>query len=190
MNSRVPTFETQRLVLREIEESDGPAYEKYFVNYEVIRYLAAGVPWPYPKGSASEFIRTMIAPHQGVDKWMWAITLKENKGELIGAIELSREATPSNRGFWLGEPFWGEGYMMEAITPITDYAFEILGFDKLIFANAVGNTRSRRIKEKSSAKFVRRIPGKHMDPQLTETELFELTRNDWESRERSSNPRK
>ncbi|MCB0352599.1 MAG: GNAT family N-acetyltransferase [Bdellovibrionales bacterium] len=182
MTEKIPSFETERLIVREVREADGPAYEKYFVNYEVIRYLAAGVPWPYPKGSASEFIRTMIAPRQGIDKWMWAITLKESNCALIGAIELSREATPSNRGFWLGEPFWGKGYMMEAVSPVTDYAFEFLGFEKLIFANAVGNARSRRIKEKSGASFLRREPGSYMDPQFMETELFELTSDTWKAR--------
>jgi hypothetical protein len=39
--------------------------------------------------------------------------------------------------------------MTEAVSPIMDYALEVLGFDRLIFSNAVGNERSRRVKEKT-----------------------------------------
>ncbi len=41
----VPPLETERLLLRGVLESDIPAYEKHFVDYEVIRYLSDAVPW-------------------------------------------------------------------------------------------------------------------------------------------------
>jgi len=37
----LPKFETQRLILKEVTLEDAPSYEKYFVDYEVIRYLSA-----------------------------------------------------------------------------------------------------------------------------------------------------
>ena len=115
----------------------------------------------------------------GKEKWMWAITLKEKPEELIRAVELVKKANPANRGFWLGEPFWGKGYMTEAVIPITDYAFNELGFQKLIFENAVGNSRSRRIKEKTGAKYIKTVKNQYVDPELTEGELFELTASAW-----------
>lgn len=175
----VPTFETERLVIRPVAAEDAPSYQRYFVNYNVVRPLAAEVPWPYPEGGILVFLNELLADAQGKDRWMWAITLKDNPSELIGAVELVREANPANRGFWLGESFWGKGYMMEAVTPITDYAFSALGFEKLIFVNAVGNVRSRRIKEKSGARFTHVEPGRYVDPELTESEFFELTPKDW-----------
>lgn len=45
--------------------------------------------------------------------------------------------------------------MTETTDAVTDYAFYVLGFDKLIVSNAVGNTRSRRIKEKAGAVWLR-----------------------------------
>jgi ribosomal-protein-alanine N-acetyltransferase len=112
--SEVPTFETERLLLRELVEADAPAYERYFVDYEVIRHLAGSVPWPYPDDGVTNYIRSDIIPEQGRERWVWAITRKENPSELIGVIELMRKANPTNRGFWLGTPFWGRGYMTEA----------------------------------------------------------------------------
>ena len=175
----IPSFSTPRLLVRELVESDIPAYSRYFVDYEVIRHLAASVPWPYPENGVADYLRSEIFPFQGKGKWTWAIALKESPDELIGAIELIRRATPANRGFWLGRPFWGQGYMTEAVAPVTDYAFTELGFQSLIFGNAVGNERSRRIKEKSGARLIRREPARYVDPSLTERELFELSRASW-----------
>ena len=175
----VPTFHTPRLVLRELVESDAAAYEKYFVDYNVIRTLVSLVPWPYPKGGVLEYLKSQVLPNQGNDKWVWAVTLKENPDELIGAVDLWREGNPQNRGFWLGHKFWGKGYMTEAVEPIMDYAFEKLGFEKLVFTNAVGNPRSGRVKEKTGAKLVGRAPAQFVDPTLTEHEIYELRKDDW-----------
>jgi [ribosomal protein S5]-alanine N-acetyltransferase len=176
----VPTFETSRLILRELVESDIPAYEKHFVDYEVIRHLASIVPWPYPDGGVREYLSTEVFPKQGSDKWVWAITLKEDPSELIGCVDLWREGRPEHRGFWLGRRFWGKGYMTEAVEPVIDYAFSGLGFEKLVFTNAARNRRSARVKEKTGATFIRREPGKFVDPQFTEKEIYELTKANWD----------
>ena len=108
------------------------------------------------------------------------IYLNTNPGELIGAIDLWRDGKPEHRGFWLGEAYWNRGIMTEAITPVTEYAFTQLGFEKLVFSNAKGNLRSRRIKEKTGAKYVRTEPASFVDPMYTEHEIWELTKEKWE----------
>lgn len=175
----IPTFHTPRLTLREIVKTDTIAYEKYFIDYNVIRTLTWLVPWPYPEGGVLEHLENQVFPKQGKDKWVWAITLKENPAELIGVVDLWREGKPENRGFWLGHKFWGKGYMTESVKPVMDYAFDQLGFEKLIFTNAVGNSRSRRVKEKTGATFIGTAPAKFVDPALTEHEIYELTKTDW-----------
>lgn len=179
--SKIPTFHTPRLILREVVESDVPAYEKYFVDYHVIRTLTALVPWPFPAGGVLEYLNAQVFPKQGNDKWVWAITLKEDSSELIGVVDLFRPGKPENRGFWLGHRFWGKGYMTEAVEPVMDYAFGPLGFDKLVFANAVGNSRSARVKEKTGARLIRREPFRFVDPSLTEHEIYELEKHEWEA---------
>jgi [ribosomal protein S5]-alanine N-acetyltransferase len=178
----LPIFKTARLILKPVELSDVPSYEKHFVDYEVISELAAHVPWPYPTNGVRDFLESMILPRQGKDSWMWGIFLKENPGEMIGGIQLWREGKPENRGFWLGRKFWGKGIMTEAVEPVMEYAFNKLGFEKLVFANAVGNIRSRRIKEKTGARLRRVAPAKFVNPAYTEHEIWELTKEEWTSR--------
>ena len=69
--------------------------------------------------------------------------------------------------------------MTEAVEPVMNYAFEKLGFDRLVFSNALGNTKSRRIKEKTGASLVGTHPAQFVSPDYTEAETWELTKADW-----------
>jgi RimJ/RimL family protein N-acetyltransferase len=175
----LPEFTTDRLKLKGVTEADVAVWTKHFVDYEVIRHLAAKVPWPYPDNGVRDFVMNQILPHQGKDRWVWGIYLKENPNELIGVVDLWRPGTPENRGFWLGKEFWGRGIMTEAVRPVMEYAFDALGFEVMIFANAKGNVRSRRIKEKSGARLVRVESADFVDPDFTEQEIWELTKEEW-----------
>ena len=180
--SLLPKFETKRLILRGVVESDAFYWQKHFDDYEVIRNLSAFVPWPYPKDGVLSFLKSSILPHQGIDRWVWGIFLKEAPDELIGVVDLWREGKPENRGFWLSRKHWGQGLMTEAVEPVMAYAFDKLGFNVLVFANALGNIGSRRIKEKTGARLLRLEPAKFVDPKFTEHEIWELRKEDWKSR--------
>ncbi|MEH6308052.1 GNAT family N-acetyltransferase [Olivibacter sp. CPCC 100613] len=170
---------TSRLVLKAVSEEDIPSYSKYFNDYKVIRYLSAEVPWPYPENGVRDFLRNVIIPQQGNNRWVWGIYLKSKPKILIRCIDLWRKGTPENRGFWLAHDYWGMGIMTEASIAVIDYAFTDLGFKKMIFSNAVENIASRRIKEKTGCRFIGTIPARFVDPKLTVSELWELTKDDW-----------
>lgn len=148
------------------------------IDYEVIRHLARDVPWPYPAGGAAKFIRDRVLPGQGQNRWVWGLHRREVPG-LIGAVDLWREGRPEHRGFWLGRQFWGQGLMTEAVIRITDYAFDVLEFEELIFANALGNERSHNIKERTGADLVEVRPGSFVDPAYDRREIWRLTRDKW-----------
>jgi len=151
------------------------------VDYEVVGTMSHLVPWPYRENGVLEYIRTAVIPNQCMDQWVWGICLRSAPDELIGAIWLKREGTPSNRGFWLGKSFWRRGIMTEAVKAVTDYAFDVLGFEKLVLANAVGNSASRRIKENIGAVFVRTETGIYVNPSYTQREVWELTKRCWKA---------
>jgi len=186
MNDVLPVLTTERLILRAVTLADAPSYKKHFVDYEVVKFLSAAVPWPYPEDGVEFFLNQLVLPRQGKDRWCFGIFLKSNPSELIGCVDFWREPIPENRGFWLGKKFWGQGLMSEAVKPITDYAFDVLGFEKLIFSNAVENTASRRVKEKSGATYLGKKSAKFVNPEYSETELWELTKENWKKFSRPS----
>lgn len=175
----VPTLETPRLVLRAIEEADLPSYQKNFAHWEIVRNMAKAVPWPYPADGVRQFYNSVILPNQGKNRWSWGIFLKEDPLELIGVIEVFELSGLENRGFWLAKNHWGKGLMSEAVVLVTNFAFHQIGFNRLQFGNAVGNERSRRIKEKTHARRIGTQPFEFVDPAFTEIELWEITRDEW-----------
>lgn len=175
----LPIFETKRLILKGITLADTDAYNKHFVDYEVIQHLSDQVPWPYPNDGVKLFIENFILPQQGKERWMWGIFLKTNPQELIGGVDLWKHGKPENRGFWLGKKFWGQGIMTEAVKPIMDYAFDVLGFEKMTLSNAVGNIRSRRVKEKTGAKLIGTKESKFVSSNYSESEIWEITKENW-----------
>lgn len=179
MKASIPEFETARLFLRGVTLEDAPSYQKHFADYEVIRLLAAAVPWPFPDDGVHEFLEKVILPAQGNDRWLWGLFLKTNPDELIGAVDLWRVGRPENRGFWLGRKFWGQGLMTEAVTPVMDYAFDHLRFEKLTFSNALGNEKSRRVKVKTGARLIGTRRAEFVDKQYSEAETWELTKEEW-----------
>ena len=182
----VPSLETDRLVLKAITKEDAHFYHQNFVDYEVIKNLAAGVPWPYPENGISDFIEEVILPsYESNERWIWGLFLKDNLQEIIGVIDLWKEGHPEHRGFWLAKKHWNKGLMTEANFPVIDYAFNTLGFKELIFSNALGNIASRKIKEKTGARFLRIEKGDFVDSTFTEREIWSLDKRDW-SRFKSS----
>ncbi len=43
-----PTLETPRLLLRPLDLADAAQVQLLFPHWEIVRHLAAQVPWPYP----------------------------------------------------------------------------------------------------------------------------------------------
>jgi [ribosomal protein S5]-alanine N-acetyltransferase len=73
-------------------------------------------------------------------------------GPFIGEVSLgSVQRGPfqsANVGYWIDEPYAGQGYMPEAVALILRYAFEDLGLHRVEAAIVPRNDRSRRVAEK------------------------------------------
>lgn len=146
-----PVIETDRLILRPLSEADAPRIQKLFPNPELLHYMAAAIPWPYPDDGAITFVRYCLSGMDRGERFTWAITEKEGDDGAIGVIDLFPTNPDDNRGFWLGVPYQGKGYMTEAVAAVNDFAFDVLGLDRLILNNAEGNVGSHRLKEKAGA---------------------------------------
>ena len=185
MTAGIPTITTSRLILRPLELSDADAVQKLFPRWEIVRFLASDVPWPYPADGALTFIRDVALPaiQQGTE-WHWSIRLKTAPEQLIGMISLM-DKPGNNRGFWLDPALQGKGLMSEASTAVTGYWFEILERPVLCAPKAVENVRSRRISERSGMRLIATVDRNYVAGRLPR-EIWEITREEWRSRSRTS----
>ena len=81
----------------------------------------------------------------------YAVTLAST-GEIVGSIALridrdSPEARVADIGYWIGAPYWGNGYATEAGKAIIERARE-LSVETIILKYFDGNDASRRVSEK------------------------------------------
>lgn len=141
-------FETERLVLRHWLDTDAASL------YEYAKDPAIGpiAGWP-PHTSVEEslnVIRTVFNHpthfaicEKGDGKAIGAIALKLN-----GQTDMTEREDECELGYWLGKPFWGKGYMPEAVQELLRYAFEDLGMTTVWCGYYDKNDKSKRVQEK------------------------------------------
>ena len=178
-----PVLETPRLWLRPLELGDAEEAQLLFPQWEVVKYLANQVPWPFPADGVLVYYRDVALPAaQRGDAWHWSLRLKECSDRLIGAISLMK-GDEVNRGFWLGTEWHGQGLMSEAADAVTDFWFNTLGFARLRAPKAVANQASWRISEKQGMRLVETKEGDYVSGQLP-TQVWEITAVEWRARRR------
>jgi RimJ/RimL family protein N-acetyltransferase len=175
-----PVLETERLILRPVREGDVPVMQRKFPRWEIVRYLHAEVPWPYPDDGAASHYATTVRNSAALRQSFWAITLKGGDDELIGLINVWADdgVKRDQRGFWLDLEHWGRGLMTEAANRVTDYALIELSWPHLWLSNAAANLASHRVKEKQGATIFERTPRAYVYGQGTKVTWL-LTREAW-----------
>jgi len=128
---RLPTLDASRLSLRWITAADTDAFYAIYSNPEVMRY------WSTPPLADSKAAANLIQKIH--DDWKrrailkWGIALRTDD-QLIGSITLFNldfNHRRSEIGYALGRPYWGNGYMHEALMAVLKYAFEVLDLHRI-----------------------------------------------------------
>lgn len=183
MAPHYPHLDTPRLILRPLELSDAGAVQQVFPQWEIVRYMASHIPWPYPPDAAITYFRDRALPAIGRgEEWHWTIRRKIEPDRLIGMISL-QDRPDENRGFWLDPAFHGQGLMTEAAAAATDYWFGVLGRDVLRAPKAVANEPSRGISRHFGMRIVATDERDYVSGRLP-TEIWEVTRDEWRARKR------
>jgi len=173
-----PALHTKRLLLKPWEMADAEQIQELFPHWEIVQYLAGRVPWPYPPDGALTYCRDIALPAMARgDEWHWTLRLKSEPARIIGTISLKSEEN-HNRGFWLGLPWRGQGFISEACDVVTDYWFETLQFPILRVTKAIANTASRRISLMQGMRIIRTEEGQFVSGRLP-AEIWEITADEW-----------
>lgn len=173
-----PALETPRLLLPPLALEDAEPIQRLFPQWEIVRYLNAVVPWPFPEGAALTHIRDHALPAMDRgEEWHWTLRPRQDPGQLIGRIHLARGES-NNRGFWIVPEWQGLGLMTEAVAAVTDYWFDVLGFPVLRAPKAIANIGSRRISEKTGMRCVGTIEGDYVSGRIP-GEVWEITVDEW-----------
>jgi ribosomal-protein-alanine N-acetyltransferase len=143
-----PVLRTPRLVLRPFLESDAAEVQRLAGDREVASNTLT-VPHPYPEGAAEAWIGTHAAGWAAQQRATFAMTTRDGEA-LIGAIGL--DLAPHDRrgelGYWVGRPWWNQGYATEAGRAMIDFGFGTLGLHRIMARHFARNPASGRVLQK------------------------------------------
>jgi RimJ/RimL family protein N-acetyltransferase len=136
-----PVLETERLVLRAPRFGDAKPVV-VLANDRRIAENTARLPHPYSLADAQAWIG---AANRTAGDAVFLITLN---GAVIGACGFELRNSVPEIGYWLGVPFWGNGYATEAVRTLIDHAFGERFCPALQAGARVSNPASRHVLEK------------------------------------------
>lgn len=140
-------LETKRLIIRQPVLDDAPSIQTYVSDWELAK-TTLNIPHPYPEDGALTWLRGQFESPQD-HTYNFVICLKDTS--LIGSIN-AVTAPRHHRaeiGYWIGKPFWGQGYATEAARRIVELCFEELDLNRVYATYFAGNPASRRVMEKA-----------------------------------------
>jgi ribosomal-protein-alanine N-acetyltransferase len=179
-----PIIHTARLMLRPFCEADARAVQRLAGEREVAS-TTLNIPHPYEDGVAAQWIGTHREQFERGESVVFAV-VRRTDDDLVGAIELSISPRDSRAelGYWIGKPFWNNGYCTEAARAIVRFAFEELGMAR-VTANHVGrNPASGRVMQKAGMMHEGRLR-RHVRRwgQFEDLELYGILKEEYRPRE-------
>ncbi len=124
--------------------TDCDALSAVLNNKKLQDNLRDGLPYPYTPDDAAWYIHEMLRADPR-NTFAFAVTLD---GNVIGSIAAFRQQNihcqTAELGYYIGEPYWGKGYMTEAVKQLCSDVFahtDILRIFAEPFAYNIGSCR-------------------------------------------------
>jgi ribosomal-protein-alanine N-acetyltransferase len=147
-----PFLYTQRLVLRPFKREDASVV-RVLAGDRSVASTTAKIPHPYEEGVAEAWIDTHDKSFQQGQSVILAITLPP-LDRPIGAIglEIDQEHRRGELGYWVGKPYWNNGYCTEAVQAMLKYGFQVVALDRIYAFHFTRNPASGRVMQKVNMK--------------------------------------
>ena len=156
-------IETERLLLRPLESTDAPDVQQLAGDREVAS-TTRDIPHPYEDGVAEAWITACQDEIASGDLVNFAITLRSD-GSFLGVIGLHLNTNAGDKNgdaarrdankkaaelsYWVGRPFWDQGYATEAVKAVLRHGLTELGLDRVYAAHFTRNPASGRVMQKA-----------------------------------------
>lgn len=164
-------FETDRLILRRLDEWDVDEIYALRSDPEVMRFIRA----PQNRLETVNWLN-LVSSRWTSDGIGFCAIIEKRTNKFIGWCGLWRlkETNELEIGYAINKKDWGKGFATEAARFFLQYAFERLKPDKIVAVAEPENLPSRRVMEKIGMKFVRY--GEFYNRQLVQ---YAVARESW-----------
>ena len=175
-------FDTARLKIRPFSIKDAQfIYKNWASNDNVTKYLT----WNTHQSieDSTEYCNSVVKASPQLDYFHWIIELTEIKEPIgdIAVVELDKDKREAKIGYVLGEKWWNQGYMTEALEAVLAYLIFVIGFEKITIEHFTENKASGRVMQKcglnhsGTSKCVLEQKGGREES----TEVYTITKQEW-----------
>lgn len=136
--ARLPVLKGTGVTLRELRAGDAASLYACLTTEQVARFIS---PPPTSAEAFEDFIRwSHIRRAEG--KYVCFGIVPEGSDVAVGIFQIQLSTNePPEWGFVLGSEFWGTGVFVEGAVALMDFAFNVMGLERLAARAAVDNTR-------------------------------------------------
>jgi len=146
---------TFRLDLRRLRDSDAALIQPLADNWDIARQTI-NLPHPYSLDDARRLIAAAaLAASRGKEQ-VFAIS-RSSDGTLVGLAGLITDMSPPEAGYWIGAPYWGQGFASEALGAVCNYALRALDCARIDAVAFSDNLASIRVLEKCGFRHLRDV---------------------------------
>ena len=146
-------FETERMTFRRFTEQDRAAAEVFLKDPEVM--------YAWEHGFSDAEVTDWFA--RNAERYArygcsWLCAEEKETGETVGAIGLIFNGDIGGMAMWeigyiLNKRFWGKGYAAEGALGCADYAFRVIGTDKVAAQMRTDNAASRAVAQRLGMRY-------------------------------------
>ncbi len=143
-------LETERLLLRQFQDSDLESFLAYRNDPDVARYQGWNIPYPRQKGKEFiEFMTRAFPSAQG--EWFQAALELKSTHEMVGDVGFVVQKDDGRQayiGYSLARAHWGNGFAYEAVSRMLAYLFDELTLHRVVAECDVDNAPSWKLLER------------------------------------------
>lgn len=133
--------------LRSLRDTDASEIAKLANNIKVWNNLRDLMPHPYSQNDAVSFIEMVKKEERPVTFGI------EYEGNLCGVIGITPQTDVYRKsaelGYWIGEPYWGQGIATQAVEMILKYGFEHFDIERVYAGVIEPNVASMKVLERN-----------------------------------------
>ncbi|GAB3733712.1 GNAT family N-acetyltransferase [Luteimonas pelagia] len=174
-------IETPRLRLRTPRMDDFEGYAALMADPDAARFIGGQMPRP---AAWRKFMT--LAGAWALQGFAMFSVVERVSGDWIGNVgPWQPEGWPGTEVGWsILRPYWGRGYAREAAEVSIDYAFDTLGWTRVIHTIQAGNAPSIALAERLGSTYTGNVnlPPPHED---IEAGIWAQSRDQWRARSRA-----
>lgn len=171
---------TERLQLRPLSDADLAGLFSFRSNPETMRYWSSP-----PTTNISEVEKTITEAQKSFEtgEYLALSILRKSDDRFVGfctLFDFHRSNQRAEVGYGLDRPFWGQGYMNEALIRLVQYAFDELSLNRL-----EADIDPRNIASAKTLKRLGFVKEGHLRErwivagEVSDSDIYGLIRKDW-----------